>query len=143
MKKMRIIVASILMALCIFLFAQDRDTAQNSQSYHGMRMSSDQSAFEIVFVSTENGIIQLGFSIPVNPNSFKAENIILNGSSLPGNTPIKFNKTGKIVEISKTLPDGMESELILNDIISYDNQTLVTTNLNGLRPGELTNYSHK
>ena len=134
----KIFVALILMTLSVFLFAQE-----SSQSYHGMRVTSDSSAFEIVFISTENGIIQLGFSIPVNPSSFRAENIILNGTPLAADTPIKFNKTGKIVEISMTLPAGIESVLKVKEILSFDNQPLEITELDGLKPGELKNYSHK
>ena len=138
MKKIRLIFTAILLTLCVFAFSQE-----NSQSYHGMRMTSDQSTFEVVFISTENGTIQLGFSIPVNPSSIKAENIILNGTPLSKETPIKFNKTGKIVEITKTLPTGVESVLTLNEILSFDNQTLAITELDGLVPGELKNYSLK
>ena len=143
MKKIKIVFALILMILCVFLFAQEKDNAQNSQSYHGMRVSSDQSAFEIVFVSTENGIIQLGFSLPVNPNSFKPENILLNGKALTKETPIKFNKTGKLVEITMPLPASAESNLVLKDIVSFDNQTLASTELTGLKPGEIKHYSVK
>ena len=135
MKKIKLIFALILMTLCVFLSAQE--------SYHGMRVSSDSSAFELVFISTENGIIQLGFSIPVNPNSFKAVNITLNGAPLDNDTPIKFNKTGKIVEITMPLPSGVESVLTLKEILSFDNQTLESTVLNGLKPNETKDYSFK
>ena len=143
MKKRNIVFVSILITLCVFLFAQEKDAAlNNSQSYHGMRVNSD-SAFEVVFVSTENGIIQLGFSVPVNPNSFKAENIILNGKSLTKDTPIKFNKTGKVVEIAMTLPAGADSVLSFKDILSFDNQTLANPELKELKPGEVKHYSLK
>lgn len=134
MKRIKLLFVSILMMLCVCLSAQE--------AYHGMRVSSDSSTFEIVFVSTENEIIQLGFSIPVNPNSFKAENITLNGSPLAAGTPIKFNKTGKIVEITKSLPAG-ESVLALKEILSFDNQTIASVELDGLRPGETKDYSFK
>lgn len=143
MKKIRIIVASVLMALCVFLFAQDNNSAQNSQSYHGMRVSTDQSDFEVVYASSESGILQLGFSIPVNPQSFKAENISLNGSPLANSTPIKFNKTGKIVEITMDLPAESESVLSLSGILSYDNQPLANTELAGLKANETVHYSFK
>ena len=134
MNQLKNIFIVILMSLCAVVCAQE--------SYHGMRVSSDSSTFEIVFVSTENEMIQLGFSIPVNPNSFKAENISLNGSPLAAGTPIKFNKTGKIIEITKSLPAG-ESVLALKEILSFDNQTIASVELDGLRPGETKDYSFK
>jgi hypothetical protein len=107
MNQLKKIFIVILMGVCAVLAAQS-----DSQSYHGKRMSNG-SAFEIVFISTENGIIQLGFSIPVNPQSVRPENIFLNGNPLNNNTAIKFNKTGKIVEIGTALPAGVVSVLVI------------------------------
>ena len=135
MNQLKNIFIVILMSLCAFVFAQE-----DSQSYHGKRMSSNQTSFEIVFISTENAIIQLGFSIPVNPQSVKAENIILNGRPLSQDTTIKFNKTGKIVEINAALPSGVKSVLAINEVRSFDDQELETSELTELIPGETIEY---
>ena len=135
MNQLKNIFIVILMSLCAFVFAQE-----DSQSYHGKRMSSNQTSFEIVFISTENAIIQLGFSIPVNPQSVKAENIILNGRPLSQDTTIKFNKTGKIVEINAALPSGVTSVLTINEVRSFDDQELETSELTELIPGETIEY---
>lgn len=135
MNQLKNIFIVILMSLCAFVFAQE-----DSQSYHGKRMSSNQTSFEIVFISTENAIIQLGFSIPVNPQSVKAENIILNGRPLSQDTTIKFNKTGKIVEINAALPSGVTSVLAINEVRSFDDQELETSELTELIPGETIEY---
>ena len=135
MNQLKNIFIVILMSLCAFVFAQE-----DSQSYHGKRMSSNQTSFEIVFISTENAIIQLGFSIPVNPQSVKAENIILNGRPLSQDTTIKFNKTGKIVEINAALPSVVTSVLTINEVRSFDDQELETSELTELIPGETIEY---
>ena len=135
MNQLKNIFIVILMSLCAFVFAQE-----DSQSYHGKRMSSNQTSFEIVFISTENAIIQLGFSIPVNPQSVKAENIILNGRPLSQDTTIKFNKTGKIVEINAALPSGVTSVLTINEVRSFDDQELEISELTELIPGETIEY---
>jgi len=139
MNRLKIFFVLILISVCAVLVAQSSD----SQSYHGKRVSSNQTPFEIVFISTENGIIQLGFSIPVNPQSLKPENIYLNRKPLNKDTTIKFNKTGKIVEISATLPSGVESVLAINEVRSFDDQTLETSELTELVPGETKEYSLK
>lgn len=135
MNQLKKIFIVILMGLCAVLAAQS-----DSQSYHGKRMSNG-SAFEIVFISTENGIIQLGFSIPVNPQSVRAENIFLNGNPLNKNTAIKFNKTGKIVEIGTALPAGVVSVLVIREVRSFDDQELETEELDELVPDETIEYS--
>jgi hypothetical protein len=135
MNQLKKIFIVILMGVCAVLAAQS-----DSQSYHGKRMSNG-SAFEIVFISTENGIIQLGFSIPVNPQSVRPENIFLNGNPLNNNTAIKFNKTGKIVEIGTALPAGVVSVLVIREVRSFDDQELETEELDELVPDETIEYS--
>lgn len=136
MNQLKKIFIVVLMGLCAVLAAQS-----DSQSYHGKRMNSNGSAFEIVFISTENGIIQLGFSIPVNPQSVRPENIFLNGNPLNNNTAIKFNKTGKIVEIGAALPAGVVSVLVIREVRSFDDQELETEELDELVPDETIEYS--
>ena len=103
-------------------------------------MSTDSSTFEVVFISTKEGKIVLGFSMPINPQSFTADNIILNGKPLNKDTEIKFNKTGKIVAITATVPSGTQSVLALNKILSFDNQTLETSEFTELVPEDVKHY---
>ena len=137
MNRLKTFFILILISLCAVLAAQSSD----STSYHGKRVGTNQTPFEIVFISTENGIIQLGFSIPVNPQSLKPENILLNKKPLSKDTAIKFNKTGKVVEIEASLPSGVESVLQINEVRSFDDQTLETSELNELVPGATKEYS--
>lgn len=135
MNQLKNIFIVILMSLCAFVFAQE-----DSQSYHGKRMSADSSTFEVVFISTKEGKIVLGFSMPINPQSFTADNIILNGKPLSKDTEIKFNKTGKIVAITASVPSGTQSVLALNKILSFDNQTLEVSEFKELIPEDVKHY---
>ena len=140
MNKLKIVFITLLMSLCTVLAAQGTISSGDSQSYHGKRMSTDSSTFEVVFISTKEGKIVLGFSMPINPQSFTADNIILNGKPLNKDTEIKFNKTGKIVAITATVPSGTQSVLALNKVLSFDNQTLETSEFKELVPEDVKHY---
>lgn len=140
MNKLKIVFITLLMSLCTVLAAQETISSGDSQSYHGKRMSADSSTFEVVFISTKEGKIVLGFSMPINPQSFTADNIILNGKPLSKDTEIKFNKTGKIVAITASVPSGTQSVLALNKILSFDNQTLEVSEFKELIPEDVKHY---
>ena len=141
MNKLKIIFVSILMGLCTVLAAQEAISTGDSQSYHGKRMTTDSSTFEVVFISTKEEKIVLGFSMPINPQSFKAENILLNGKPLNKDTEIKFNKTGKIVAITAAVPSGTESVLAIKEVRSFDNQALEISEFKELVSEDVKHYS--
>ncbi len=142
MNKIKFFFLITFLAFCSVFYAQDSsNTASDSQSFHGKRMSSDQANFEVVFISTEREGILLGFSKPVNPQSFTAEDILLNGNPLAKDTELKFNKTGKFLKIEKNLPADQTSVLAFTKILSFDNQSLETSEFTELKAGEVKHYS--
>ena len=118
--------------------SSDLSRIKNTQSFNGMRISSEHEPFQVVLISADEKSITVIFNIPINPGTFRKTNIFINGVSLDTfdkKAQIRFNKTGKVVEIRTALPADFESTLEFSGARSFDNSTLAIANFLSIKPG--------
>ena len=109
-----------------------------SINYHGMRLPSSHEPFSVVAIVIGKSTVSIFFNVPINPRSFEKSDFFLNGKPLPKNASLKFNRSGKMLEITMPLPD--EINLRLFCISSYDGEALSRTDFFGLRKDSSSKY---
>ena len=107
----------------------------NTQAFNGMRLSGEHDPFQVVQIVVKKDSIVITFNIPIDNATFAAKNIFMNENSLDKAAKIKFNKTGKIVEIKKTIEKGVDFILEFKDVKSYDGETLAIAKFDSLSQG--------
>ena len=109
-----------------------------SINYHGMRLPCSHEPFSVVAIVIGKSTVSIFFNVPINPRSFEKSDFFLNGKPLPKNASLKFNRSGKMLEITMPLPD--EINLRLFCISSYDGEALSRTDFFGLRKDSSSKY---
>lgn len=115
-------------------------TKLSTMSYNGMRLCKDHDSFQVVLIESTSESILVTFNIPVNPSSFKRKNIFINDEELDSSSEIRFNKTGKILEIKTKLLVGTRFNLEFKDAKSYDREKLTVSRFESLLPWTTTEY---
>ena len=113
---------------------------KETNSFNGMRISTTHDVFHVTLIEVKNEVFYITFNIPINPTTFINENIIVNGSPLNHDTEVKFNKTGKRVEIQFALPEGEKSSLEFKNVKSYDGEALKISEFSMLERGKKNEY---
>lgn len=119
-------------------FAQPAKTV--TKSYNGMRIAQKHEQFQVVYIDSTRDSISVTFNVPVNTTSIKKKNILVNNTPLSRFNSLKFNKTGRIIEIKTRLSVGTKFTLELKNIKSYDGKELKTTYFSSLLPWTSTEY---
>lgn len=109
-----------------------------SVNYHGMRLPCSHEPFSVVAIVIGKSTVSIFFNVPINPRSFEKSDFFLNGKPIPKTASLKFNRSGKMLEITMPLPD--EINLRLYCISSYDGESLSRTDFFGLRKDSSTKY---
>ena len=131
---------SIIFLITQVSFAQPDGAPRSSpdraslRSFNGMRFSSNHAPFQVAFIESTNESILVTFNIPVDPASLKAKNIFINGAPLEKSATLRFNKTGKILEIEKELSVGTKFTLEFENAKSYDGEELKVKFFDSLLP---------
>lgn len=110
-------------------------------AFNGMRVGTEHESFHVVLIEVEKKSVQVTFNIPVNASTFTHENILINGEPLEKDVKIKFNKTGKLVEIKIALGERTESKIEFKDVKSYDNESLAVQSFDKIIVGKKQEYT--
>lgn len=113
---------------------------KDTQSFNGMRVSSSHEQFQVVLIESKEESLRITFNIPVDPKTFTSQNILIDGSPLNEATELKFNKTGKMLEIKFSLLRGKNSTLEFKDVKSFDGETLLVSSFSDLLLGIKMEY---
>lgn len=112
----------------------------STQAFNGMRLSKNHEPFQVVLIESTKTSIFVTFNIPLNPISLKWKNILINGNALDKTSEIKFNKTGRTLEIKTNLMVGTKFTLEFKNVKSYDNESLTVTKFTSLLPWTSQEY---
>lgn len=105
------------------------------QLYHGSRLLVTDEPFSVVEVIVTQKAIRFIFNMPIDPRTFTAKSIFLNGKPLAEKTGIRFNRSGKLIECALALPKNADSNIEFKNAKSFDGKQLLQTEFFGLRPG--------
>ena len=105
-------------------YSQSQQKQSSIIFYRGTRTLSDGEQFTIQNVKsqrTTNGemVLELTFNQSINPRSFNASSILLNGEKLSSRIKFTFNKKGDTIKVAVPAKDDNIS-LIIQDVESFD-----------------------
>lgn len=101
----KLVAAHLIFVLCaLFAFAQNNQRARESSPYRGKRMMKEHMLFFVTAIESErekNNLaeLEIKFNIPVDPRTLQKRHIRINGSSLPSEAIVAFNKEGTKIKI--------------------------------------------
>ena len=92
---------------------------KDSVVFHGKILPADAENFAVAVIVVNKTNVLVFFNLPVNPRSFSKGDIRLDGKPLGSSSSVKFNRSGKMLEIIAPMP-----KIQLNNISSYTGETL-------------------
>lgn len=113
---------------------------KDTHSFNGMRLPSKHAPFQVVHIESTDETIFVTFNIPLNPSTCKKANILINGIPLDSTATLRFNKTGRILEIKTKLYVGTRFSLEFKNVKSYDLDELKVKKFEFLLPWTSSEY---
>lgn len=126
------------------MLASAQSDSKSIHSFNGMRIARTQEPFQVIFIDANQSFVRIIFNSPVNPNTVRKKDIFINGLSLEEfdqNAKIRFNTSGRLLEIQTSLPADSESVIEFNGARSFDEFPLETKRFPSIKPGFRHEYN--
>lgn len=128
------------------MLATAQPGSKGIRSFNGMRIARTTEPFQVILIDAEESSVKIIFSSPVNPNTVRKKDIFINGLSLEEFDPkakIRFNTSGRLLEIHTSLPADSESVIEFSEARSFDEFPLENKRFQSIRPGFHQEYSKR
>lgn len=137
----RFVVLSLIFIFSFAVFARPGQALKPAiHAYNGLRFSTTHGPFRVAFIESTDESILVTFNVPVDSSSLKRQNILIDGLPLKESTPLRFNRTGEILEIKTELSVGTKFTLEFKNAKSYDGEELSITFFDSLLPWAAHEY---
>ena len=120
---------------------KEKKGESDSVVFHGKKMPTDTERFAVAVIVVNKDNIMIFFNMPVNPRSFDKSDIYIDGKPLPSSASVKFNRSGKMLEITMPIPPFSNFTLSLNNVCCYTGESLEKSEFRNLGVGKSQTYN--